>query len=493
MAAALAAVGLAPAVVRAEAPGSPTPAETRSALRKAVGFFHREVARHGGYVWASSGDLALREGEARTGPDTIWVQPPGTPTVGEAMLEAHEATGEAVHLDAAREAAAALVRGQLHSGGWAYRIEFDPEVRTKWAYRVPPTQGKPDVRTDPGEPGGWAGWRRRRYKGNMTLLDDDTTQSALRFLMRLDKVTGFRDAAVHEAVAYGLASLGAAQYPGGAWSHNYDRFPRRPPDPQYYPVRRASYPSEWSRTWTKEFAGCYMLNDRITLDAIRTMLDAHAVYGGKATLASACRGGEFLRRAQMPDPQPAWAQQYDRHMHPVWDRKFEPPAITGLESQDVLETLLLLYRRTGEKRFLEPVPPAIAYLRRSVLADGNLARFYELETNRPSYFTRDYRLTHDRTKMPRHYTFVVASRLDAIEARYRRLAAGGPGAEPPPVAVRDLADRARRVIEAMDPRGAWVEEGTLDAHDARPASGVIRSATFAENVRTLCRYLEAVR
>src|SRR4029077_9180464 len=102
--------------------------------------------------------------------------------------------------------------------------------------------------------------------------------------------------------------------------------------------------------------------------------------------AAAERGGAFLILAQMPEPQPAWAQQYDRKMHPVWDRKFEPPAITGLESQDALETLLLLHRKTGDRKYLAPIPRALDYLKKSRLPDGRIARFYELKTNRPFYF-----------------------------------------------------------------------------------------------------------
>ena len=96
----------------------------------------------------------------------------------------------------------------------------------------------------------------------------------------------------------------------------------------------------------------------------------------------------FFVLAQLPEPQPAWAQQYDHEMHPAWARKFEPPAVSGGESQGVIRTLMTLYRRTAAvtddaDRFLEPIPRAIAYLRRSLLNDGRLARFYELETNRP--------------------------------------------------------------------------------------------------------------
>jgi hypothetical protein len=470
----------------------PSPRAARRALQKAVRFFHSQVARHGGYVWRYSSDLQHAQGEAAVGPDRIWIQPPGTPAVGLAFLRAYRATGHSQCLEAARDAAHALVKTQLHSGGWDYSGTFDPQDRAEHNYRVPPTAGKPDVSVPPGSPGGWKAWSQRRYSANKTVMDDDTTQAALRLLIQVDKELDFEDEDIHEAALYGLRSMLAAQYPVGAWSHNYDRFPRRSPDPEYYPVREASYPSSWSRTWTKDFSGCYMLNDGITLDAIRTMLAAYKVYGKEKYRVSALRGGRFLLRAQMPSPQPAWAQQYDRHMHPVWDRTFEPPAITGLESQDVLETLLLLYQRTGRRQFLEPVGGAIAYLERSELQDGTLARFYELKTNRPLFFTEDYALTHEREKMPSHYSFVVNSRLDAIALRYRRLVQGGAESGKPGPTMDELIARARRAIGDMDDRGAWTEPGRVRSMEGRkvePAGGIIRSRTFIRNLRILGRYL----
>ena len=88
------------------------------------------------------------------------------------------------------------------------------------------------------------------------------------------------------------------------------------------------------------------------------MLDASDVYRNPRYLAAAKRGGDFLRLAQMPDPQPGWAQTYNIRMQPVWGRKFEPPAISGAESQAVLESLLLLCRRTADKKYLEPISKA---------------------------------------------------------------------------------------------------------------------------------------
>ena len=114
--------------------------------------------------------------------------------------------------------------------------------------------------------------------------------------------------------------------------------------------------------------------------------------------------GDFLILAQLPEPQPAWAQQYNHELQPIWARKFEPPAIAGRESEDAIETLLYLTEVTGEKRFLEPIPRSIAWLKRSQLPDGQIARFYELSTNTPLYFVKDtYELTYDDSNLPTHY------------------------------------------------------------------------------------------
>ncbi|MGD8239200.1 MAG: polysaccharide lyase [Armatimonadota bacterium] len=463
--------------------GQPTREQAAAALRKAGEFFYSEVAAHGGYVWQYSSDLTWRKGEGRADLDTIWVQPPGTPAVGLAFLEAHEATGERMYLDAAVAAARALVQGQLISGGWGYGIYFDPQKRREHMYRVDAPRSAWGPLTPPDPAGeGWHAWRRRRFKGNRTMMDDNTTQASIRLLVRVDSALAFRDDDIHEAAIYALGSIMMAQYPIGAWSHNYDRYPSRPPDAETYPVIRASYPESWSRTWTKDFTGCYMINDHITPDGVEALLAAHQAYGDDRYLEAAKRGGQFLLLAQMPDPQPAWAQQYNSEMHPVWDRAFEPPAISGWESQGVMETLLLLYRPTGERKYLEAVARTLPYLRGSLLPDGRLARFYELRSNRPLYFTKDYKLTYDAKEMPDHYGFAFDSRLDEIEAEYRRLAAANPATlpdEPEPDLTDELRGEVQRIIGSMDERGAWLGE-----------KGLIHSQTFIDNVATLCRFIQ---
>ena len=452
--------------------------QATEALRRAVAFFRNEVAVEGTYLWEYSEDLSRREGEGVATRTQGWVQPPGTPTVGMAFLEAHEATGERAYLEAARETAHGLVRGQLQTGGWYYYIDFDPNSKRPLAYRE-----------------GDRGSARKS-----TTFDDDTTQSALRFMMRTDQALEFRDAKVHEAVVYALDAVFKAQYANGAWPQTYDQFPEQKP------VLSASYPDAWPREWPdrEQYRIGYTLNDNVLVDLIQTLFLAEKILGSGPEASKGLAGrarraaenaGRFVLIAQMPEPQPAWAQQYDFEMHPCWARKFEPPSLTGGESQGVLEVLLLLFRETGDRRYLEPIPLALDYLRRCRLSDGRLARFYELQSNRPLYFTRDYHLTYDDSDVPTHYAFKVPDRTGAIERSYRK-ALGYKDTEQAKAADReangmpDLTAQVKSVIAAQDEEGRWLEEGPLRYHvPQNPQEKIIRSSTFARNINLLSRYL----
>ena len=276
-----------------------------ASLRRGVEFFRKEVAVEGTYLWQYSEDLSKREGENKATATQAWVQPPGTPSVGLAFLAAWQATSNAYFLDAARETAHGLARGQLLSGGWQYVIDFSPEGRRKMAYR------------DDGNKTG----------RNVTTFDDDTTQAALRFLIRTDAALRFQNAKIHSAVEYALTSVLKAQYPNGAWPQGYDDFP----DPEKFPVKKASYPEAWPRAWpgSGQYWFRYTFNDNALATLLETLFEAEKTYHDPAPgndlpkLAAQCRAaaekaGDFILLAQMPDPQPAWAQQYDFEMHPAW-------------------------------------------------------------------------------------------------------------------------------------------------------------------------------
>jgi PelA/Pel-15E family pectate lyase len=315
-----------------------------AAMRKAAMFFYTKVSSHGGYVYYYSLDMKRRWGEGAATKDQIWVQPPGTPTVGMAYLKAFEATGEQFYLDAARKAAEALIYGQLKSGGWTNCVDFNPRGRVAL---------------------------NRNGKGNgknYSSLDDGQTQSAIQLLVRVDKAFDFRNKDIHEAACFALDALLAAQFPNGAFPQVWTG----PVARQH--VIKAGYPNYDWRTEGRinNYWDMYTLNDNVAGYVVQALIDAYRIYNDQKYLTALKRIGDFLILAQMPDPQPAWAQQYNYQMKPIWARKFEPPGISGKESQEVMETLMEIYSVIGDRKYFEPIPRALAYLKRSLLSDGKL-------------------------------------------------------------------------------------------------------------------------
>lgn len=468
--------------------------EVVNTLQKAAKYFRDEVATNGGYLFDYKSDFTMRQGEEIASPTTIWVQPPGTPAVGMAFLEAYFTTGDTAFLNGAISAARALVWGQLATGGWDYRIDFDPVESRKWHYRRDIEKG--DTITN-----------KRR---NQSTLDDNTTQSSLQLLMEIDKTLAFKDAEIHKAVIFGLDALLKVQYPNGAWPQRF----RLPPDPAKFPVIKAHYPSMWSREYTGiPYDNYYTFNDNSMSDVITTMIEAFKTYSDERYLNAAKRCGDFIILAQMPEPQPAWAQQYNVKMEPAWARKFEPPSITGGESFSVMRTLLYLYIETGEQKFLEPIPRALKWAENSLLPDKRLARFYELKTNRPLYFNaprqysdlpepafptlKDYTLIYEDTDLPNHYAFKVSGLpIESIKSYYNRILEKGRDAI---LKERDIIrnvdpERVREIINSLDGKGRWVEKGRLKTNDTGTPyveAEIISCETFIRNFSLLSDYLKS--
>ena len=459
--------------------------EVLTALRRAAEFYVTKVASQGGYHDVYSADLIYgRSGKGGQGPTQVSATGASTPVVGLAFLKAWEAAGDRYYLEAARAAAHAMVKGQMCSGGWDYTTELDPDKRKNYQYHI-----DGDCRDKASD-----------TRRNMTNLDNNTTQGVLRMLMRVDRALNFEDKEIHEAVLYALDSLMRVQYPNGAWPQRYEKFP----DPKLYPVKPANYPESWSRTWPGYiFYPHYTFNDDVIVNMIDVMLEASRIYKEPRYQASAEKAGDFTILAQMPDPQPAWAQQYDAQMHPAWARSCEPPAVTGRESISTMKGLLLLYRETGKKKYLEPIPRAVDYLKRSSwVRDGKpvIARFYELRTNKPLYITKGtriygsrsaghisqktglphdgYEITYSDKSIINHYSLVTGAKtLDSVLAEYNRVLEADPvtlrrqdklkGLTPgmslptPPPSAAELSAKVRTAISSLDDRGAWIQEGKI--------------------------------
>lgn len=437
--------------------------EAANALKKAATFYRQKVASHGGYVYYYSLDLKDRWGEGKATKDDLFVQPPGTPTVGMAYLKAFAATGDKFYLDAATETAEALVYGQLQSGGWAQTIHFGAAKRPG-KYRN-------------GKGGSW----------NVSSLDDGQTQAALTCLVRTDAALNFKHAAIHEAAEYGLKALLAAQFANGAFPQGW----RGPSEKK--PVKAATFPDhDWKTEGKiKDYWSVYTLNDNLAGTVAEVLITAHEVYKDDRYKAALAKLGDFLILSRMPDPQPGWCQQYNFDTVPIWARKFEPPAITGWESQDVMETLIRIARHTGEKKYLDPIPKALAYFKKSLLPDGRVARYYEFKTNKPLYMDARYQLTYDDSAAPDHYGWKQPARFDAIEKAYQDAKAG----KPLPAAKPPTAKEVAAVIAELDADGRWIttHKGERLVGQPKFADGFkyISSAVFSKNVELLSAFLEA--
>jgi len=490
--------------------------EARTALSRAVRYFHDEISCHGGYLWRYKQDLNDREGEGKATETQIWVQPPGTPSVGLALLEAYEATNSAYFLECAQDAANALEWGQLACGGWDYKIDFDDEASKRWYYRrewspfeaavVYNSFGQRTVESNPVDPK--ARLEAKDGKRNQCTFDDNNTQHALRLLIAVDRATGFvptgqpfgppqtpllskipiigrlfergRTKATglplpsSHPTLYGLRSMLDAQFPNGAW-------------PQRWPLSESGY----SRFYT--------FNDNSINDCITVMLEAYTTYGHEGYLESAKKGGDFIILSQQPKPQAGWAQQYDEEMKPAPARWFEPAAVNGAVTPRNMTTLMTLFRATKDEKYLQPIPAAIDWLKASQLENGKWARFYEPGTNKPLYVTKDREVVYvyGDTIRPGYSwesEYGIPRVIEQYEALKREIEAGTvqwtiPPAEPSQPSVQELhasmdrlAPEVRKVIDALDDQGRWVR-----------GDGWIYCSDFSRNVAMLSRYLGAAR
>ena len=442
------------------------------AMKKATAFMTSRVAVHGGYVYDVTLDLKKRRGEGVATPTEIWVQPPGTPAVGLAFVRAFDATGKQVFLEAANECAKALMHGQLESGCWTDRVDFDPKGKNTGYYR----HGKGNA------------------KGrNYSTLDDDKSQSALRCLIEVDRAHGFKEKSIHESVQYGLEALLKTQFANGGFPQGWEK----PVDPGT--IVKASFPKyEWRTEGRfKNYWDFETLNDGLAGTVTKTLQLAYETYRDERYRTAMLKFGDFLILAQMPEPQPGWAQQYNHQLQPIWARKFEPPAVVGRESEDAIETLMYLTEKTGERRFLEPIPAAIAWLKRSILANGQIARFYELETNKPLYFTKDeYLLTYDDSNVPTHYGFKSKSNVQKLEMRYQILAKG----DQPKVIqsnLQTLRQDAKRILGELDSESRWVTNNkgvpAITSAQSDRGDSLLESDVFSKNLSRLAEFVTAAK
>ena len=419
--------------------------QAENVLKNASAYFH-SISTQGGYVGIYSVDLKKRYGEGlyeQAKATEIWVQPPGTPSVGECFLRAYRFTGEKQYLTAATDAARALAWGQRTFGGWDHRVDV-AHLETKSITAI-------------------------RKDGRCT-FDDNITQGALSFLMSMDAVID--ELWLSEAIELGLKYMMKSQFENGAW-------------PQWYPLIGG-------------YHDYYTFNDNTINDCIKVMLKAHRIYGKNEYLQTARRGGDFIILSQLHQPQSGWAQQYSHDLKPAWARSFEPPGVCSAATIRNIQTLVDLYLYTKDNRYLEPIPLAFEWLDKSKIGDNKWARLYEEGTNKPVYGDRKdgYRLHYvyeNISKFERKsYSWQGQYGINAATRYYNDVKSLGADSY---IAKRDkglTADERKRNADRMEPniktilaeiddKGCWINNNMITSKD------------FVMNVNMLCEYLELSR
>jgi hypothetical protein len=449
---------------------APDRAAVLAAMKKATAFMTDKVAVGGGYVWQVLPDFSRRWGELEAKPTMIWVQPPGTATVGHLYMDAYHATGDEQFYDAAKAAADALVAGQHPRGGWNYVIDTAGEESLKdWYAKI-----------------GGNAWRLeefQRYYGNAT-FDDAGTAEASQLLLRvyLEKRERKYRAPLDKAIQFVLD----AQYANGGW-------------PQRFP-----FVENGGLHGHADYTPYITFNDDVAGENIEFLLYAHQALGSNdARLVDAIeRGMDIYVKTQQPMPQPAWGlQHFPDTLKPAPARTIEPQAFATHTTATNIRSMIGFYKLTGDRKFLERLPQALDWLDQvktpqNLIAPGRTHPTFILEgSNTPVYIHRKgsnianghYYADTNPNNLIVHYGSFRSVDTAAIRAEYAAAAAMDPAAliaasplkaragslKLPKyftlrdVSVWDMSTDARRerapapeavaaVLSKLDGNGAWI-------------------------------------
>ena len=343
-------------------------------MREATRFMMDEVSYNGGFVWNYLPDMSRQWGEMEAKRTMVWIQPPGTPSVGHLLLDAYHATGDEYYYAQAERVAGALIWGQLECGGWNYVFDFAGENSLKEWYA---TIGK-------------AGWRLeefQHYYGNAT-YDDGGTMEAATFLLRMyvEKNDPKYRPALEKVIHFVLES----QYPVGGW-------------PQRYPLRY-DHPFHGKA----DYSSFITLNDDVMPDIIDFLTQCYQALGMQDVKEPVLRAMYLMITLQQGAPYAGWADQYTvDDLKPAHARSYEPRAINTSTTSRMIMLMLEYYRLTADSRFLTGIPAALTFLEGQRLPDevverstynsrrdprpGSFvaARFIHPDTGEPQYVHRE--------------------------------------------------------------------------------------------------------
>jgi len=338
---------------------APVKSDVEATMRRATQFMVEKVAYRGGYLWNYLPDMSRRWGEMEARETMIWLQPPGTSSMGHVFLDAYHATGDEYYYKAAESVAAALIWGQHPSGGWNYVVDFagDRSLRDWYA-----TVGK----------NAWRLEEFQHYYGNATFDDQSTTDAAI-FLLRLyfEKLDSRYKAPVDKALEFVLNS----QYPVGGW-------------PQRFPLSQ-----EFSKKGLADYSSYLTFNDDVVWENFSFLLLCYQMLGEQRLLDPMNRAMSFFLVSQQGQPSPGWALQYTLDLKPAAARSYEPLALATHTTASNLDHLMTFFELTGDTRYLARVGEGLDWLDKvkSAKPDANgrtHPTYLELGTNKPLYVHR---------------------------------------------------------------------------------------------------------
>jgi PelA/Pel-15E family pectate lyase len=390
----------------AAGPDPPDRRQVLATMKRATTFMVDKVSTNGGYVWNYLPDLSRRWGEMEARDTMIWIQPPGTATMGHLFLDAYHATGDEYYYQAAGKVAGALIRAQLPEGGWNYVTDFAGDRSLREWYD---TVGK----------NAWRLEEFQHYWGNATFDDAGTAESSKLLLrMYLEK----RDPTFKPALDRAIRFVIESQYPIGAW-------------PQRFPLK-----SEFSHHGKPDYTSFLTFNDDVAAENIDFMIMCYQTLGDERLLDPMIRGMNAFIVTQMGPPHPGWALQYTRDLQPSGARTYEPNALVTHTTATNLELLMKFYRLTGQTKFLARLPEAIDWLEGLTLppavapAGRTHPTFVELGTNKPLYVHREgsnvvngrYYVDYSPKNTIGHYSAFRHVDIAGLRKRYREAKAMSP-------------------------------------------------------------------
>jgi PelA/Pel-15E family pectate lyase len=448
-------------------------------MKRATTAMVEKVSTNGGYVWSYLPDLSRRWGELEARDSQIWIQPPGTATMGHLFLDAYHATGDEYYYHAAEGAASALIWAQHPSGGWNYLADFGGDRSLRDWY----------------ETVGRNAWRMEEFQhlwGNATFDDAGTAESA-KLLLRL--YVERRDPRFKPALESAIRFVLESQYPIGGW-------------PQRFPLQY-----EFSHHDNPDYTSYLTFNDDVAAENIDFLLMCYQALGETRALDAVTRGMSAFLVAQQGPPQPGWALQYTLDMKPAAARTYEPKALATHTTATNIGLLIKFYRLTGDTKFLARIPEALDWLEGLTLPPGVATRpgtthptFVELGTNKPLYVHREgsnvvngrYYADYSPTNTLGHYSafrrvdvpalrkqYGEAKAMAPAEAAKESPLAAGAGIMPLPryFALDARGDRpAQEVIATLTPQGYWLAPLGMNSHPYRGnGSKQVASGNFSQS------------